>query len=88
MATLGDPLTDIGWLELLWMQPVGIASHPDCAGHRRAARALHGGQRHHFAALATGIAPWPPYKMAVICLIGAMLYADGVSTDERYKLNA
>ncbi len=28
------------------------------------------------------------YKMAVICLIGSMLYADGTSTDERFMLNA
>src|SRR5262249_11130478 len=28
MTTVGAPLTDIGWLELLWMQPVGITSHP------------------------------------------------------------
>ena len=27
MTTVGDPLTDIGWMELLWMQPVGITSH-------------------------------------------------------------
>ena len=28
MTTVGDPLTDIGWLEMLWIQPVGINSHP------------------------------------------------------------
>ena len=28
MTGIGDPLTDIGWLELLWMQPVGLTSHP------------------------------------------------------------
>jgi len=32
MTTLGDPLTDIGWLELLWMQPVGLTSHPGACG--------------------------------------------------------
>jgi len=36
--------------------------------------------------------PWyralAAYKMSAICLIGAMLYADSVSTDERYALNA
>jgi aminoglycoside phosphotransferase (APT) family kinase protein len=30
MTTVGDPLTEIGWMELLWMQPVGITS-PDAA---------------------------------------------------------
>ena len=34
MTTVGDPLTDIGWLELLWMQPVGITSHPAALDHR------------------------------------------------------
>ncbi len=28
LSGLGDPLTDLGWMELLWMQPVGITSHP------------------------------------------------------------
>jgi aminoglycoside phosphotransferase (APT) family kinase protein len=87
MATLGDPLTDLGWLELLWMQPVGIASHPDaysidellaCYG---AASGITPRHRPWYRALAA-------YKMSAICLIGAMLYADGVSTDERYALNA
>ncbi|MET0474120.1 MAG: phosphotransferase family protein [Mycobacterium sp.] len=87
MATVGDPLTDIGWMELLWMQPVGITSHP-------AARTFD-----EFLQSYTevgGIVPqnreWyralNAYKMAVICLIGSMLYADGTSTDERFVLNA
>ena len=48
---------------------------------------LRRGQRHH-----SRHRPWyralAAYKMSAICLIGAMLYADGVSTDERYALNA
>ncbi len=28
LTSLGDPLTDLGWMELLWMQPVGLTSHP------------------------------------------------------------
>ena len=28
LTTIGDPLTDIGYLELLWKMPVGIPSHP------------------------------------------------------------
>ena len=27
LTTLGDPMTDIGYLELLWRMPVGIPSH-------------------------------------------------------------
>lgn len=32
MTTVGDPLTDIGWLQMLWIQPVGINSHPAALG--------------------------------------------------------
>ena len=87
MVTLGDPLTDLGWLELLWMQPVGIVSHPDAysidelLARYTAASGITPQHRPWYRALAA-------YKMSAICLIGAMLYADGVSTDERYALNA
>jgi aminoglycoside phosphotransferase (APT) family kinase protein len=87
MTTLGDPLTDIGWMELLWMQPVGITSHPSAISFDE------------FLARYSEISGIKPenrawyralnaYKMAVICLIGSMLYADGTSTDERFALNA
>ena len=87
MTTVGDPLTDIGWLELLWMQPVGITSHPAALDHRRAARALPG---------VSGITSAEPfwyrafnaYKMAVICLIGAMLIDGGHSDDQKLMLAA
>lgn len=87
MTTLGDPLTDLGWLELLWMQPVGLASHPgapaidDLLAHYTAVSGITPQHRPWYRALAA-------YKMAVICLIGSMLYAAGHSTDERYALNA
>lgn len=87
MTTLGDPLTDIGWLELLWMQPVGLTSHPgacgidDLLGHYTAISGIVPQHRPWYRALNA-------YKMAVICLIGSMLYADGSSTDERFALNA
>jgi aminoglycoside phosphotransferase (APT) family kinase protein len=45
MTTLGDPLTALGWLELPWMQPVGLTRPPRGAGDRRSARALYRGQR-------------------------------------------
>ena len=87
MTTVGDPLTDIGWMELLWMQPVGITSHPAAISFDEfLTRYIE----------VSGIAPanrlWyralNAYKMAVICLIGSMLYADGTSNDERFVLNA
>lgn len=87
MTTLGDPLTDLGWFELMWMQPVGITSHPGAPGidelleHHAAVSGVTPRHREWYRALAA-------YKMAVICLIGSMLYAAGKSTDERYAMNA
>lgn len=87
LATLGDPLTDLGWLELMWMQPVGITSHPGaCTFDELLARwsghtAIVPAHREWYRALAA-------FKMSVICLIGAMLYVSGASRDERYATNA
>jgi aminoglycoside phosphotransferase (APT) family kinase protein len=87
MTTVGDPLTDIGWMELLWMQPVGITSHPSAPSideFLTRYEAVSGvGTRHRqwYRALNA-------FKMAVICLIGSMLFNDGVSDDQRFVLNA
>ena len=87
MTGIGDPLTDIGWMELLWMQPVGITSHPDAptidefiARYQRAS-GIRVENRPWYRALNA-------FKMAVICLIGAMLFDDGVTDDQRFVLNA
>ena len=73
MTTVGDPLTDIGWMELMWMQPVGYHQSSGRPQHRGVPLALRVGQRY----------PHPnrswyralnAYKMAVICLIGSMLF--------------
>ena len=87
MTTVGDPLTDLGWMELLWMQPVGITSHPAAIGFDEflsrytEVSGIQPANRLWYRALNA-------YKMAVICLIGSMLYADGTSADERFMLNA
>lgn len=87
MTTIGDPLTDIGWLEMLWMQPVGINSHP-------AAPSIDALLAHYESASGIKVAnrPWyrafNAYKMAVICLIGAMLVEDGHSDDQKLALAA
>lgn len=87
MAGVGDPLTDIGWMELMWMQPVGLTSHPDACTFdeflaRYAAR----------SAITPRNRQWylgfNAFKMAVICLIGSMLYDSGDSDDARFVLNA
>ncbi|OBA60568.1 acyl-CoA dehydrogenase [Mycobacterium sp. 1100029.7] len=87
MTTVGDPLTDIGWLELLWMQPVGITSHPDALNieallrHYQAASGITLQNRSWYRA-------FNAYKMAVICLIGAMLVDAGHSDDQKLMLAA
>jgi aminoglycoside phosphotransferase (APT) family kinase protein len=87
MTTLGDPLTDIGWMELLWMQPVGITSHPSAPSveefisHYESASGIRTRNRAWYRALNA-------YKMAVICLIGAMLVDSGDSDDQRFVMNA
>jgi aminoglycoside phosphotransferase (APT) family kinase protein len=85
MTTVGDPLTDIGWLEMLWMQPVGINSHP-------AALSIDALLEHYESVSGIKVAnrPWyrafNAYKMAVICLIGAMLIENGHSDDQKLVL--
>lgn len=87
MTTVGDPLTDIGWLEMLWAQPVGINSHPAAppidtlVAHYEQASGIRLQNRAWYRALNA-------YKMAVICLIGAMLIEDGHSDDQKLVLAA
>ena len=87
MTTVGDPLTDIGWMELLWMQPVGITSHPaapaidEFLARYEAVSGISTQHRQWYRALNA-------FKMAVICLIGSMLFDAGDSDDERFLLNA
>jgi hypothetical protein len=85
MTTVGDPLTDIGWMELLWMQPVGITSHDaaltidEFIERYEAASDIKVGNRHWYRA-------FNAYKMAVICLIGAMLVDEGASDDHKSEI--
>ncbi|WP_068176918.1 phosphotransferase family protein [Mycobacterium sp. UM_CSW] len=87
MTTVGDPLTDIGWLEMLWMQPVGINTHPAALGidallaHYESVSGITVCNRAWYRA-------FNAYKMAVICLIGAMLIEDGHSDDQKLALAA
>ncbi|GEM_PF-244578 len=87
MTTIGDPLTDLGWLELLWMQPVGITSHPAALGIDEMLA-----HYEKVSGITVANRPWyrafNAFKMAVICLIGAMLYDEGHSNDEKLLLAA
>jgi aminoglycoside phosphotransferase (APT) family kinase protein len=87
MTTVGDPLTDIGWMELLWMQPVGITSHDaaltidEFIQCYQAASGIKVENRSWYRALNA-------FKMAVICLIGGMLVDQGDSDDPKLVLAA
>ena len=87
MTTVGDPLIDIGWLELLWMQPVGINSHPAALSidallaYYESASGIKVENRSWYRA-------FNAYKMAVICLIGAMLIEGGHSDDQKLMIAA
>jgi aminoglycoside phosphotransferase (APT) family kinase protein len=87
LTTIGDPMTDIGYLELLWRMPVGIPSHDaamvidDVIAHYAAASGLTIANREWYRA-------FNAFKLAVINLIGSRLFDDGVTDDQRFMLNA
>ena len=87
MTDVGDPLTDIGWMELLWIQPVGITRHQaalsidEFIDRYEALSGIKTQNRRWYRALNA-------YKMAVICLIGAMLFDEGASDDMKLVLAA
>jgi aminoglycoside phosphotransferase (APT) family kinase protein len=87
LTTVGDPLTDIGYLELLWKMPVGIPSHPaalstnELLAHYEAAGGHAVRDREWYRALNA-------FKLAVINLIGSKLFDDGSTDDERFVMNA
>jgi aminoglycoside phosphotransferase (APT) family kinase protein len=81
MADVGDPLADVGWAEILWRTP-SITSQPSSLGvdefvarweQLTGIRARH---REWYRAFQT-------YKMAVIMLVGGMLFDAGHSDDLR-----
>jgi aminoglycoside phosphotransferase (APT) family kinase protein len=82
LAAIGDPLTDIGYLELLWAIPVGITSRPSSLTvdefvaryEQRTGMAV----RHRRWYRAMQI-----FKVDVIQLIGSMLFDRGHSDDLR-----
>jgi aminoglycoside phosphotransferase (APT) family kinase protein len=87
LTTIGDPLTDIGYLELLWRMPVGIPSHTaapaieDVIAHYADASGITVVNREWYRA-------FNAFKLAVINLIGSRLFDDGVTDDQRFMLNA
>jgi aminoglycoside phosphotransferase (APT) family kinase protein len=87
LTTIGDPLTDIGYLELLWRMPVGIPSHDaaltidDVIARYETFSGFTVVNREWYRALNA-------FKLAVINLIGSSLFDTGVTDDQRFMLNA
>jgi aminoglycoside phosphotransferase (APT) family kinase protein len=87
MAGIGDPLADIGWMELLWLQPVGITSRPssptieEFIAHYEAASGITVRNRQWYRA-------FQAFKMAAILVVGSMLVDGGFSDDRRHADNA
>lgn len=83
MTDVGDPLADIGYLELMWGYPVGITSLETSPSieemlsryqERSGIELVHRAWYRAFQA----------YKVAVIMLVGSMLFDAGHSDDVRY----
>ena len=83
MATVGDPLADVGWAEALWTMPGSITNVPGAPSvdelvarweDRTGIRTQH---RDWYRAFQL-------YKMAVIMFVGARLFDDGHTDDLRF----
>ena len=82
MSDVGDPLADIGYLELMWAYPVGITSRPtapaidDVLARYQERSGITLDHRAWYRALQA-------YKTSVILLIGSMLFEAGHTDDMR-----
>jgi aminoglycoside phosphotransferase (APT) family kinase protein len=83
LATVGDPLTDIGWLECNWRTPgaftrlPGALSCNDVVALYEKLTGIVVRNRDWYRALAT-------FKMSVIMLVAAMLFDGGATDDLRF----
>jgi aminoglycoside phosphotransferase (APT) family kinase protein len=82
LASVGDPLTDVGYLECMWTSPASFTSRPeaptvdDLVARYEALTGITVRGREWYRAFAG-------YKLAVIMLVGASLFDAGISTDVR-----
>jgi aminoglycoside phosphotransferase (APT) family kinase protein len=82
LAAIGDPMTDIGYLELLWAIPVGITSRPssltvdEFVARYQQRTGIEVRRRQWYRAMQI-------FKVDVIQLIGSMLFDAGHSDDLR-----
>jgi aminoglycoside phosphotransferase (APT) family kinase protein len=83
MASLGDPLADIGWAELLWTMPGSFTMAPgalDVDQFVALYEQLTGSVVHHREWYRAHQA----FKMATIMLVASMLFDAGVTDDRRF----
>ncbi len=82
MAAVGDPLADLGWAEITWRMTTIFAGLPPShfdgllARYERTTGTIVHNRQWHCASQA--------FKMAVILLVGGMLFDQGFSDDLRY----
>jgi aminoglycoside phosphotransferase (APT) family kinase protein len=83
MATLGDPLADLGWTEALWSMPGSFTTLPgsltidEFAARHEELTGIVATNREWYRALEY-------FKMAVIQFVGSMLFDAGYSDDIRF----
>ena len=87
MADVGDPLCDLGYIELLWQMPVSINSGPssptvdELAARYEELSGIPVHDRAWYRAFQT-------FKISIIQLVGAMLLDAGYSDDPRFAMMA
>jgi aminoglycoside phosphotransferase (APT) family kinase protein len=83
MTDVGDPLADIGYLELMWAYPVGITSRPTAPSIEDVLA-----RYQERSGITVEHRPWyrafQAYKLSVIMLVGSSLFEAGHSDDMRY----
>ena len=85
LATIGDPLADIGWLELLWGFPVGLPTVPgaptvdEIVAHYERLTGISTRHREWYRA-------FQGLKMTVINLSGSMMFESGETDDLRLAM--
>ena len=83
MTDVGDPLADIGYMEMMWALPVGITTRPsaltieEVIARYQQRTGITVENRHWYRA-------FQAFKLAVIMLLGSMLFEAGHSDDFRY----
>jgi aminoglycoside phosphotransferase (APT) family kinase protein len=82
MATIGDPLADIGWAEVLWTTPGTVTTVPGALSTEEFVALWE-----KFTGIQTQHRPWyralQIFKMVTIQLIGSALVEVGLSNDQR-----